>query len=98
MQLLIARYVGRPSAARSTIATVHAPQSPSAQPSLLPVCPFARRYESRETFGDTPATRTVAPLSVSSKVSLGGIFARKLAGRDIRGQRCQSPIDRPSPL
>ena len=41
MQLLNPRYVGLPEASRSTTAAVQAPQSPSAQPSLLPVSPLA---------------------------------------------------------
>src|SRR5690348_384555 len=50
------------------MATVHAPQSPSAQPSLLPVWPFARRYVSSEVFVDSPSTSTGLPLRVNLKL------------------------------
>src|SRR5262249_12146141 len=49
------------------MATVHAPQSPSAQPSLLPVCPFDRRYVRSETWVDSPVTTTERPLRMKEK-------------------------------
>ena len=67
MQLLIARYVVLPAASRSTSATVQAPQSPSAQPCLLPVRPLVRSQSSSVVVGETPSIRTFCPLITTSK-------------------------------
>src|SRR5438046_3241195 len=69
MQLLIARYVGRSPAVRSTSATVHAPQSPSAQPHLLPVRPERRNQSSSVIVDATPSTTTCSPFNVNSNKS-----------------------------
>ena len=66
MQLFTPRYVGLPALSRSTTATVHAPQSPSAQPCLLPVSPVDLRYSRRVVVVGVPETATVLPLSVKS--------------------------------
>ena len=52
MQLLMARKVRSPRAFVSTIATVHAPQSPSAHPSLLPVRPVLRSHVRSDVFAE----------------------------------------------
>src|SRR6266536_1264752 len=67
MQLLIARYVGCPNASHSTRATVHAPQSPSSQPHLLPVRPEARNQRRRVVVAATSSMCTSSPLSRKSK-------------------------------
>ena len=61
-QLLIERKQGLPWRSRSTIATEHAPQSPSAQPSFEPVNPCARSQSSKVVFGETESRRTSRPL------------------------------------
>src|SRR6267154_523403 len=65
-QLLIARYVERPCESRSAMATEHAPQSPSAQPSFEPVKPCARRYSSKVVFGEQPSILSWRPFRVNS--------------------------------
>ncbi len=67
MQLLMARKVRSPRALVSTSATVHAPQSPSAQPSLLPVRPVLRSHARSEVLAEVPSTRTALPLRTNSK-------------------------------
>src|SRR5688572_19812659 len=53
-----------PSAASSASTTVHAPQSPSAQPSLVPVRPAtSRRYSSTVVVAGRSATSTISPSS-----------------------------------
>src|SRR5581483_3781579 len=63
IQELIARYSTRlPSALSSPNTTVHAPQSPSAQPSLVPVrCSTSRRYSSTVVVRDTFSAHTICP-------------------------------------
>ena len=56
------------------MATEHAPQSPSAQPSFEPVSPEPRRYSSRVVFGETSVTRTRWPFKINSNAS--GIIHR----------------------
>src|SRR2546430_1589865 len=70
MQLLIARYVGWPFASRSSSATEHAPQSPSAQPHLLPVRPVPRSQSSSVVVAATPSTAMSSPFSVNSNDSV----------------------------
>src|SRR6476660_8138055 len=70
MQLLSARYVGFPAAVRSTTATVQAPQSPSAQPHLLPVRPERRNQSSSVVVGAMPSTITSSPFNVNSNKSV----------------------------
>src|SRR5579871_5606335 len=49
------------------MATEHAPQSPSAQPSFEPVCPALRRCSRRVTFGEKFSSLTGRPFSVNSR-------------------------------
>ncbi len=57
-----------PSARSST--TVQAPQSPSAQPSLVPLSPrWSRSQSSTVVIGDTLETSTGAPFSVKRMLS-----------------------------
>ena len=61
------------SAAGSASTTVHAPQSPSAQPSLVPVSRRApRRNSSSVVCGATPSTATGAPLSRKRNAARSG--------------------------
>ncbi len=53
-------------ATHSMMATVHAPQSPSAQPSFAPVSPLARKNSSSVVLGETSATRTDRPFRMNS--------------------------------
>src|SRR5262249_30261849 len=67
MQEFTARYVGRPDVSTSTIATVHAPQSPSAQPSFVPVRPVERSHWRSVVLIETPSTVTGSPLTMILK-------------------------------
>src|SRR5438128_7427202 len=67
MHELTARYVRRPCASRSTSATVHAPQSPSAQPSFVPVLPVERSHCRRVVLVERRSTVTVSPLTTILK-------------------------------
>jgi hypothetical protein len=62
--------VGCPAAVRSTIATEQAPQSPSAQPHLLPVRPERRNQSSSVVVGAKPSTVTDSPFRVKPKASV----------------------------
>jgi len=73
-QLLIARSFGPPGASGSRHTTVQAPQSPSAQPSLVPQSRrSARRYCSRVVSGPWPARETRFPFSSKSTRSPGPV-------------------------
>src|SRR5262245_25373726 len=52
------------------MATEHAPQSPSAQPSFEPVKPRARKNSSNVVFGETSVARTGLPFNVNSNALL----------------------------
>src|SRR5690242_541070 len=65
------------------MATEHAPQSPSAQPSLVPVKPLARRNSSSVVFGETDSTRTGLPFRMNSSEPL----ITSLINQLISGQR-----------
>src|SRR5438046_335782 len=67
MHELTARYVRRPWASSSTSATVHAPQSPSAQPSFVPVRPVERSHWRSVVLIETPSTVTGSPLTTILK-------------------------------
>src|SRR6266446_3599838 len=59
-----------PSAASSPKTTVHAPQSPSAHPSFVPVRPaVSRKYSSTVVVGGRPDTLTTSPSSMNRTVS-----------------------------
>src|SRR5438445_2997236 len=86
-----------PSISRSSSpsTTVHAPQSPSAQPSFVPVrwrC--SRRYSSTVVVGAASATSTISPsrtkrmalvdsLMRASRTAIGGIAPRRNEQRNV---------------
>src|SRR5688572_19970699 len=94
MQLLIDRYVVRPAASLSTSATLHAPQSPSSQPHLLPVRPVARNQRNSVVVAGTPATFTWAPFNLNSKLLVEGLVSSG-EERPVMSYRCQQ-IPRPA--
>src|SRR5688572_33345116 len=103
MQLLIARYVGLPCASRSSSATVHAPQSPSAQPHLLPVRPKRRSQSSNVVVAAIFSTNTRSPFRVNSNASVCAalnVAAERLLMRQIypHPARRQPKHQSPSPL
>ena len=62
IQLLTARYCKVPAAVFSPSTTVQAPQSPSLQPSLVPLQPRSSRTNSSKVRdGRTPSTWTISP-------------------------------------
>ena len=63
MQEHTQRQDGFSTSSFSKIAIVQAPQSPSAQPSLVPVLPVALNHSRTVIVGDTPVTTTALPLS-----------------------------------
>src|ERR1700704_2200884 len=63
------------------MATEHAPQSPSAQPSFDPVRPEARSHSSKVMLGETESTRTAWPFSRNSIALLISGEHRPLACR-----------------
>src|SRR5579864_9463524 len=66
----------RPSAANSPRTTVHAPQSPSAQPSLVPVRPATfLRYSSTVVVAGKPETPTTSPSRTNLTVCESGAEA-----------------------
>src|SRR5207302_4103857 len=74
MQELIARYlICRASGDSSPSTTVHAPQSPSAHPSLVPVRPARlRRYSSTVVAGGTSETQMSSPSSMNRVACVSG--------------------------
>ena len=79
MQALTGFHLSRPAPVSSASTTVHAPQSPSAHPSLVPVSRrSSRRYSSNVVCGRNPLIATGAPLS-SRRIDVGEDISKLFA-------------------
>src|SRR5260221_9280834 len=89
-QLLTASNRARPCASARSIATAHAPHSPSAQPSFVPVRPAARSHVSSDTSTLTASVSTSCPF----RTKRSGIFRSQYSElSDDRRPRNGSPLD-----